>query len=75
MINVSIEGVVMVFIWLLVVGGIFALMFWLTYYIAREFPASEPWMRIIRIILVVLAVFVAIFFLLSLLGHPVLVLH
>ncbi len=44
-------------------------------YIAGQFPASEPWMRIIRIILVVLAVFVAIFFLLSLLGHPVLVLH
>ncbi len=75
MINIRVEDVVMIFIYLLIVGGIFALMFYLTYYIAGQFPTSEPWMRIIRIVLVVLAVFVAIFFLLSLLGHPVLVLH
>ncbi len=75
MISLSVDQVVGIFIWLLIVGGIFALMFFLTYYIAKQFPEAEPWMRIIRIILVVLAVFVAIFFLLSLLGHPVLVLH
>jgi len=74
-INVSIESVVGVFIWLLIVGGIFALMFYLTYYISRVFPASAPWIRLVRVILVILAVFVAIFFLLSLLGHPVLVIH
>jgi|HubBroStandDraft_4_1064222.scaffolds.fasta_scaffold00029_92 hypothetical protein len=67
----SIDEVVRIFIWLLAVGGIFGLMFFLTFYISRQFPDVEPWMRIVRVALVILAVFVAIGFLLALIGHPI----
>ncbi len=68
---ISIETIVVIFFWLIVVGCIFGLMVWLTYYIAQQWPTCEPYMRFVRIALVVLGVFVAIGALLSLLGHPV----
>lgn len=68
---IDIGTVVMIFFWAIIVGLIFGLMIWLTYYLASQWPTCEPWMKFVRVALVVLMVFVAIGALLGLLGHPV----
>ncbi len=68
---IDIGTVVAIFFWAIVVGCIFGLMVWLTYYIAGQWPTCEPYMRFFRIGLVILAVFVAISALLGFLGHPI----
>ncbi len=71
----SLETVVEVVIFLIVVSLVFGLLFWLTRYIEGEWPTTAPSMKIIRVILVILAVLVLIGMLLSFAGHPILVLR
>lgn len=64
---ISIEGAVMVIIYLIVGGLIFGLLWWLIDYCA----IPEPFNKIARVVLAVLAVLVVIGILLSFIGHPI----
>lgn len=68
---ISIETVVSLVIYLLVIGLVLALLHWLIGYIEAQFPAVQPFGKIARIILVVLAVLILIGIVLSFAGHPV----
>ena len=67
----SIEEVVWDVIYLLGAGLVFALLMGLVKYLEREFPDGQPWFKYIRIFIVVAAFIIAIFFVLALMGHPV----
>ena len=71
----SIENVVWAVIYLLGCGLIFALLFFLINYVAKQFPGIEPFAKFARILLVVLMVLVLIGFVLSMMGHPILRWH
>ena len=64
---ISIETVVQVVIYLIVVGAIFWLLFWLIGYCG----IPEPFNKFARVFLVVCAVLILISILLSLVGHPI----
>lgn len=66
---ISIETAVMVVIYLIVCGLIFGLLWWLIDYCA----IPQPFNKVARIILAVLAVLVLINILLSFVGHPIFV--
>ncbi len=61
---ISISAAVTVILYLIVAGAIFGLLFWLVSYIGLP----EPFNKVARVVLVVLAVFVCIGILLSLIG-------
>jgi hypothetical protein len=63
---ITLEQVVRTFIYLLVAGAIFWLLFWLVNYIAPP----EPFNKFIRVFLAVCGVLVIISILLSLAGYP-----
>jgi len=71
----SIDTVVAIFLFLLIVGAIFACMFGITYLTAKTFPVTAYWMSILRYILMVLLLLAVIFYLLDLSGHPVIDFH
>lgn len=60
----SLQGLVSVMIYLLVAG----LVFWLLNYLVDNIPLAEPFHKIAKIVLMVLAVLVVIGILLSLVG-------
>lgn len=62
---ISAEGVLMTFLTL----GVFALIFWLLWYLVDYFGPAEPFNKILRAILVIGAVIVCINALLSLIGR------
>jgi hypothetical protein len=64
---VSGEAVVSTLIWLICIGLIFWLLWWLVAYIGLP----EPFNKVARVILAVAAVVVLINVLLSLAGHPI----
>lgn len=65
---ISLEGLVMTVIWLIVVGLIFWLLWWLIHYISPP----EPFKKVATVVLMILAVLACIFVLLSLAtGRPV----
>ena len=63
---ISGEAVINNLVWLIIVGLIFWLLYWLIGYLAPP----EPFNKVLRAILVVAAVIVLIGFLMSLAGHP-----
>ncbi len=66
---ISIEAAVRLVIYLIVGGLIFGILFWLLDYCA----IPEPFNKVARVILVLLAALVVISILLSFIGHPILV--
>lgn len=68
---IDLAGAVRIFLYVL--GGclVFGIMFWLTYYIASQFPSVAPFMGIVRVVLAVLAALVAIGLILSMMGVQV----
>lgn len=60
----GIESLVSVIFWLLIVGCIVGLLYWLTQYI------PEPFQKVARVILAVVSVLIVINMLLGLLGYP-----
>lgn len=64
---ISIESAVMVIIYLIIGGLIFGLLWWLIEYCA----IPEPFNKVVRVILAVLAILVVIGILLSFIGHPI----
>lgn len=70
---ISISAAVTIILYLLVGALIFGLLYWLIGYVGRAFgDGAEPFIKIARVILVVLAVLVCIGILLSLIsgGQP-----
>lgn len=70
---IDLTSLVWVVLAILIIGAVFALLFWLTHYVERQFP--EPPMptacKIARVALVVIGVVVLIFFLIGLVsGRP-----
>lgn len=65
---IDLQTVVMVVVYLLVGAVVFGLLYYLVNFVGSQFPGSEPFIKVARIILVVLAVLVCIFILLSLVG-------
>lgn len=68
---ISVESVVMAVLYLLGAAAVFGLLVWAVSYCESNFPNAGPFFKFIRIFLVVAAVFVLIFFVLALMGHPV----
>jgi len=66
---VSLESAVRLVIYLIVGGLIFGILFWLLDYCA----IPEPFNKVARVILVILAALVVIGVLLSFIGHPIFV--
>lgn len=64
---ISGEGVINTLVWLVCVGLVFGLLWWLIDYVALP----EPFAKVARVILAVAAVIVLINVLLSLAGHPI----
>ena len=69
--DISIEAVVHFVLYVLGVGLIFGLLFWLISYVEREFPSISLFAKFARIGLVILAVLVLIGIVLSFMGHPI----
>ena len=65
-VNLSIEGLVELVVYLLVVGGIFWLLLWLIGYIG----IPEPFAKVAKIIIMVVAVLILINVLLGFVGPP-----
>jgi hypothetical protein len=72
---ISIEGVVQVILYLLGAGIVFGLLLYLINYVGGQFPGAGPFVKIARIILVVLAVLVLIGVVMALMGHPLVRFH
>jgi len=69
---IDLQTVVMIVVYLIVAAIVFGLLFYLVNYVGSQFPGAEPFIKIARIILVVLAVLVCIGILVSLVsGNPV----
>jgi len=66
-INLSIEGLVELVIYLAVVGGILWLLLWLINYVGLP----EPFAKVVKIIIMVVGVLILINVLLGFAGHPV----
>lgn len=66
-INLSIEGLVEMVIYLVVVGGILWLLLWLISYVGLP----EPFAKVAKIIVMVIGVLILINVLLGFAGHPV----
>lgn len=64
---ISIEAAVTLIVYLIVCGVIFGLLWWLIGYCA----IPEPFNKVARVILTILAVLVVISILLNLIGHPI----
>ncbi len=68
---ISLSGAVGIVVYLLVAAVVFALLFWLIEYVGGQFPGAEPFVKVARIVLMILAVLVCIGFLVSLTsGRP-----
>ena len=68
---ISLTSVVWIILYLLVAAAIFGLLLYLINYVGSQFPGGEPFIKVARIILVVLGVLVLIGLLLSLIsGQP-----
>jgi amino acid transporter len=65
---ISISGAVAVVVYLLVAAVVFGLLFWLIDYVGSQFPAFAPFVKVARIILVVVGVLVLIGVVLNLSG-------
>lgn len=70
---ISLEQVVYVIFYLIIAAMIFGLLWIAIIQAGKLFPneASGPVVRLAQVLLILLAVFVCIAFLLSLLGHPI----
>jgi hypothetical protein len=65
---ISLGGAVSVVIYLLVAAVVFGLLFFLIDYVGAQFPTFSPFVKVARIILVVIGVLVLIGMILSLSG-------
>jgi hypothetical protein len=65
---ISLGGAVSVVVYLLVAAVVFGLLFWLIDYIGGQLPSFTPFVKVARIILVVIAVLVLIGVLLNISG-------
>jgi len=68
---ITIESVVWIVLFLIGCAAIFGLLWWAVCYCEKEFPGGAPFFKFARIFLVIAAVFILIFLILDLLGHPV----
>lgn len=68
----SLDAAIYLVLYLVVAAVIFGLLFYLVNYVGSQFPGGEPFIKVAKIILVVLAVLVCIGVLLSFVGHPIL---
>lgn len=68
---ISIETVVKLVLYLLGAGIIFGLLLYLINYVSSQFPGMEPFAKVARIVLVVMAVLILIGVVLNFMGHPV----
>lgn len=66
-INISIESLVELVIYLLIVGGVF----WLLLFLIDYVGVAEPFSKIAKIVVMVVAVLLLINLLLGFAGHPV----
>jgi hypothetical protein len=64
---ISVEQLIMVVVYLLIVGLIFGLLWWLIDYCA----IPEPFNKAARVVLAIIAVLIIISLLLGMVGHPV----
>lgn len=71
---VSMESVVALVVYLVIVAAVFGLLFWLTHYVEKQWSVAAVFMKFARVALVVCVVLVLIGLLLNFVGHPVLVL-
>ncbi len=65
---ISLAGVVQVIVYLLVAACVFGLLLYLINYVGSQFAGAEPFVKVARIVLVVMAVLVLIGLLLSFTG-------
>ena len=70
-VNLSLEGLVQVIIYLAIVGGVCWLLLWLIGYVGLP----EPFAKVAKIIIMVVAVLILINVLLSFAGHPIFNVH
>jgi hypothetical protein len=70
-VNISIEGMVSAFVYCLVLGAVVWLLLWLIGYIG----VPEPFNKVARVIIMVIAVLILIGLLLSFVGHPMVNFH
>lgn len=68
--TISVESLISTVIYLLVIGLIFWLIWWFLSYVALP----EPFNKVLRVIVAVLALLVVVNFLLALVGYPILTL-
>jgi hypothetical protein len=71
MFTLSIEAVVQAVFVLIILGLVFWLLWWLIGYCG----IPEPFNKVARVLLAVLAAFILIGFLLGLIGHPIVTIH
>jgi phage-related holin len=65
---ITVSTLVALLVWLIVIGCIFGLLTWLV----QVIPLPEPFAKIARVVLAVVAVLIVISLLLNLVGYPVL---
>jgi dolichyl-phosphate-mannose--protein O-mannosyl transferase len=65
--TVSADGIIGMVIWIVVIG----LVFWLLWFLIGYAGIPEPFNKVIRVVLMVIAVLILINFLLSFAGHPI----
>lgn len=70
-VNISVEGLVELVIYLIIIGAVFWLLIWLIDYVGL--PA--PFNRVARVVVMVVGVLILINLLLTFAGHPVFTMH
>jgi len=68
---ITIEAVVWTVLFLIGTAAIFGLLFYAVQYCEKEFPNAAPFWKFARIFLVIAGVFILIFLILDMMGHPV----
>lgn len=71
MLDLSIEGVVFGFLYILAICLVFGALYWLVNYLEGQLPSEMPIYKGLRIFLAIAAVLVFIGFVLHMLGHPI----
>jgi amino acid transporter len=65
---ISLQQVVHIFVYLLVVAIVFGLLYWLANFVGRKFPTMAPFIPVAHIVLAILGVLLIVGILLSLVG-------
>lgn len=67
---ITLSSLVMLVVWLLVAG----LVYWLCLWVIGQFGVPEPFNKVIRVILAIIVFLIVINAVLTLLGHPIILL-